>query len=74
MKHPEPTARLEYLHGGPGKIGTANNGPHARAGLWRSYSYNAKYYGHYVYASRHGQGTYSAQTKLSFKVFFMSTR
>ena len=40
---------LGNLHGGPGKIRTANNGPHARVGLWHSYSYNAKYYGHYVY-------------------------
>ena len=58
------------LHGGPAKIGTANNGPHARAGLWRSYSYNAKYYGHFVYASSHGQGTHSARTKISFKGYF----
>ena len=39
MKHPGPTTRLGNLHGGPGKIGSANNGPHARAGLWHSYSY-----------------------------------
>ena len=28
MKHPEPTAKLGNLQGGPGKVGTANSCPH----------------------------------------------
>ena len=28
-----------------------------------AYSYNAKYYGHYVYASSHGQGMFSVRPK-----------
>ena len=32
-------ANFGNLHGGSGKIGTAKNGPNARAGLWRLHSY-----------------------------------